>query len=186
MIEENKYLYNKTYYLLGDFPGDFQSIDDAYPVFQKLIKLKKNAFYMTINKVIFQEKKKNNDLYNNHIINGNYINGDFIEKYFSLFLRLKAVISGAEFFSFNNLFYYIEYITFINLTHGLNYFKTYLFKSYYGSNKYNKLVISPSEKIISLAIQNGWKEKDLIKICLPKWDKFDSLKRKKSKKKNIL
>ena len=37
LIEENKYLYNKTYYLLGDFPGDFQSIDDAYPVFQKLI-----------------------------------------------------------------------------------------------------------------------------------------------------
>ena len=183
LIEENKYLYNKTYYLLGDFPGDFQSIDDAYPVFKTLIKLKKNAFYMTINKVLFQEKKKNNDLYN-HIIKGNFINGDFIEKYFSIFLRLKAVISGAEFFSFNNLFYYIEYITFINLTHGLNFFKTYLFKSYYGSNIYNKLVISPSEKIISLAIQNGWKEKDLIKICLPKWDKFDNIKRKKTKKKN--
>ena len=183
LIEENKYLYDKTYYLLGDFPGDFQSIDDAYPVFQKLIKLKKDAFYMSINKGIFQNNKKNNNLYN-HIIKGNFINGDFIEKYFSLFLKLKVVISGAEFFSFKNLFYYIEYITFINLTHGLNFFKTYLFKSYYGSNIYNKLLVSPSEKIISLAIQNGWKEENLIKICLPKWDKFAYFKRNESEKKN--
>lgn len=181
LIEENKYLYNKTDYLLADFPGDFQSIDDAYPVFQELIDLKKNAYYMTINKMILQENHTNNYFFN-HIIQGNYIHGDFLEKYFSLFLRLKAVISGAEFFSFKNLFYYIEYITFISLTHGLNFFKTYLFKSYYGSNTYHKLVISPSEKIISLAIQSGWKDNDLIKICLPKWDKLDRIKKKKSKK----
>ena len=37
-------------------------------------------------------------------------------------------------------------------------------------------MISPSKKIISLALKNGWEEKDLIKICLPKWDKFDELK----------
>ena len=161
LIEENKYLYNKTYYLLADFPGDFQSMDDAYPVFQKLIKLKKNAYYMTINKLLFQ-KNKVNEYFNNHIIKGNFINGDFLEKYFGLILRLKAVISGAEYFSFNNLFYEINYITFISLTHGLNYFKKNLFKSYYGNNRYNKLVISTSDKIISLALKNGWKEADLI------------------------
>ena len=183
MIEENKYLYNKTDYLLADFPGDFQSIDDAFPVFKKLINLKKNAYYMTINKMLLQKINKNSEMHN-HIIQKNYINGDFIEKYFSLFLRLKAVISGAEFFSFNNLFYYIEYVTFVSLTHGINYFKSYLFKSYYGSKTYHKLVVSPSEKVISLAIQNGWKDNNLIKICLPKWDKFDQIKEKKSKKKN--
>ena len=37
LIEENKHLYNKTDYLLADFPGDFQSLDDAYPIFKKLI-----------------------------------------------------------------------------------------------------------------------------------------------------
>ena len=97
---------------------------------------------------------------------------------------MKAVISGAEFISFNNLFYYIEYITFISLTHGLNYFKTDLFRTYYGRNRYHKLVVSTSEKIISLANQNGWEEKDLIKICLPKWDKFDIYRKKKKRKKN--
>ena len=183
LIEEHKNLYNKTDYLLADFTGDFQSLDDAYPIFKELIKLKKNAYYMTINKLLFQ-KNKVNEYFNNHIIKGNFINGDFLEKYFGLILRLKAVISGAEYFSFNNLFYEINYITFISLTHGLNYFKKNLFKSYYGNNRYNKLVISTSDKIISLALKNGWKEADLIKICLPKWDKLDKMKKNKNKIKN--
>lgn len=101
---------------------------------------------MTINKILIKNKNNNNNNLYNHIIEGNYIHGDFLEKHFSLFLRLKAVISGAEYFSFNNLFYYMEYITFISLTHGLNYFKTDLFHTYYGNNTYNKLVISTSEK----------------------------------------
>lgn len=183
LIEKNRYLYNKTDYLLADFPGDFQSLDDAYPVFQTLIKFKKNAYYMTINKQVLENKNIKSNIYN-HIIKGNMINGDFLEKYFTLFLKLKAVISGAEYFSFSNLFYYIDYITFISLTHGINFFKTNLYKTYYGNIRYNKLVISTSEKIISLAIQNGWKENDLIKICLPKWDKFDKQKKKNIKSKN--
>ena len=94
---------------------------------------------MTINKQIF-ENKNINDFSFNHIIKGNMINGDFIENYFTLFLKLKAVISGAEYFSFSDIFYYMDYITFISLTHGLNYFKAYLYKTYYGYMKYNKLV----------------------------------------------
>ena len=183
LIEQNKHLYNKTDYLLADFPGDFQSLDDAFPLFQKLINLKQNAYYMTINKQIFDNQNIDDNLYR-HIIKGNFINGDFIEKNFELFLRLKAVISGAEYMSFKNLFYFIDYITFISLTHGLNFFKVDLFKTYYGRNRYHKLVISTSKKIISLATQNGWEEKDLIKICLPKWDKFSELKKKKFHKKD--
>ena len=37
LIEKNKLLYNKTDYLLADFPGESKSLDDAYPVFEKLI-----------------------------------------------------------------------------------------------------------------------------------------------------
>ena len=186
LIEENKYLYNKTYYLLADFPGDFQSMDDAYPVFLKLIELKKNAYYMSINKKLFH-KKTNDDYFNQHIVKGNMINGDFLEKYFDLVLKLKAVVSGAEYFSFKNIFFNIDYITFISLTHGLNYFKANLFESYYGSNKYNKIVVSTSEKIINLAKKYGWKEDDLIKICLPKWDNLgiNTKMMHKSKKKSI-
>ena len=32
--------------------------------------------------------------------------------------------------------------------------------------------------IIYLAVQNGWEEKDLIKICLPKWDKINEFKKR--------
>ena len=146
LIEENKYLYNKTDFLLADFPGDFQSLDDAFPIFQALIKLNKNAYYMTINKNLIENKNIDEKI-SKYIIKGNFINGDFLEKYFTLFLRLKAVVSGAEYISFNNLFYYIDYITFISLTHGLNFFKTDLFRTYYGRSKYHKLVISTSEKL---------------------------------------
>ena len=184
LIEENKYIYNKTDYLLSDFPGDFESLDDAYPVFKRLIELKKNAYYMTINKRIFHKKKNDYDYYfNEHIIKGNIINGDFLEKYFNLVLRLKAVVSGAEYLSFKNLFFNIDYITFISLTHGLNYFKANLFQSYYGSNRYNKIVTSTSDKIINLAKKYGWKENDLIKICLPKWDKLGNNTKMKHKNK---
>ena len=183
LIDENQNLYNKTHYLLADFPGDFQSLDDAFPIFKELIKLKRNAYYMTINKIIFEKKNDSEYLYK-HIIKGNMINGDFLEKYFGLILRLKAVISGAEYISFQNLFYDIKYITYISITHGINYFKANLFNSYYGSNTYNKLVVSTSDKIISLALKYGWKEDDLIKICLPKWDKLDKVNKKKIKTKN--
>ena len=183
LIEENKYLYKKTDYLLADFSGDFQSLDDSFPIFQKLIKLKRNAYYMTINKRIFQNNSITEDL-KTHIIKGNMINGDFLEKYFGLILRLKAVVSGAEYISFKNIFYNIEYITYISLTHGINFFKAYLFNSYYGFNRYNKIVVSTSDKIINLAKQYGWKESDLIKICLPKWDIFDINKNDSIKKKN--
>ena len=140
---------------------------------------------MTINKRIFQNNSITEDL-KTHIIKGNMINGDFLEKYFGLILRLKAVVSGAEYISFKNIFYNIEYITYISLTHGINFFKAYLFNSYYGFNRYNKIVVSTSDKIINLAKQYGWKESDLIKICLPKWDIFDINKNDSIKKKNTI
>jgi CDP-glycerol glycerophosphotransferase (TagB/SpsB family) len=46
------------------------------------------------------------------------------------------------------------------------------------------LVISTSGKIIFLAKKYGWKDINLIKICLPKWDKFDNIKNKQIKRKN--
>ena len=176
IIEKNKHLYNKTYYLLADFTGEFESLDDSYPVFKKLIDLNQNAYYMTINKNIFINKPKSK--YFNNIIKSNFINGTFLEKYLSLILRLKSVISAAELLSFNNIFFNIEYITYISLTHGLNYFKAYLFKTYYGSTNYNKIVVSSSEKIIFLAIKSGWNENNLIKFCLPKWDRLDNYKKR--------
>ena len=102
------------------------------------------------------------------------IDGDFLEKYLSLILKLKATISGAEFFSINNLFYNIDYITHISLGHGVSFFKSFLYEndSYYGCKRYNKILIPPSKRLISSAIKYGWIEDNIIKINLPRWDKY--------------
>ena len=83
------------------------------------------------------------------IISTIFIGGNFLEKYLDMILKLKVVIAGSEFYSIDNIFYNIEYITFICLTHGINYFKSFLYKDYYCYTKYNKIVASVSNKIIS-------------------------------------
>ena len=94
-----------------------------------------------------------------------------MEKYLTLFLKLKAVISGSEFFSKENIFYNINYITFICLGHGVNYFKPFLYEDYYGCKRYDKIIL-PSKKVISIAMKYGWKYKNILKMGLPKWDLF--------------
>ena len=104
------------------------------------------------------------------------IDGDFLEKHLTLFLKLKATISGAIFFYIDNLFYNIDYITHICVGHGISILKEFLYAphSYYGSNSYNKILLPPSRKIISVAKKRGWKEDDIIKINLPRWDKYNN------------
>ena len=172
LIDNNRYIYNKTNYLLADFLGTFQSADDAYPIFLELIKQNKKAYYMTRRKDIYKKYCYNNTKCE-IIINTIYINGNFLEKYFDLFLRLKVVIAGSEFYSLDNIFYNIEYITFICLTHGINYFKPFLYEDYYSYKKYDKIVTSTSNKIISLTKKYGWEDENIVKICFPKWDKYD-------------
>ena len=69
------------------------------------------------------------------IINEINIDGDFLEKYLELILRLKATIAGVDFASMDYIFYNIEYITSINLGHGVKYFKSFLYKEYTSPKK---------------------------------------------------
>ena len=174
-IDENKYLYEKKYYLLADFLIKKIAPGDAYFVFLEMIKQNMSAFYLTERKDIYKKHYDNTKRFQRiiPIINKqNKINGNILEKYLDFFLRLKSVISGAEFYSKENLFYKIDYITFICLGHGVNYFKPFLYKEYYGCTRYNKILLS-SDKTISLAKKYGWQEKNIIKIGLPKWDLLD-------------
>ena len=77
----------------------------------------------------------------------------------------------------DNLFYNIEYITYIFLGHGVSYFKQYLYENYLSYNKFDLIVIPPAEKIISIAKKYGWKDENIIKICLPRWDNYNILKK---------
>ena len=175
VIDKNRYIYNKTDYLFADFIKKSFSNDDTYPVFDEMMKLNMPVHFMT----------EEFTLYNLHcrgierclsilLVNKNNrtIDGDFLEKYLTLFLKLKAAISGATFFYIDNLFYNIDYISHICVGHGISIFKEFLYASYYGSHKYNKILLPPLRKIISIAKKRGWKEENIIKINLPRWDKY--------------
>ena len=192
LIDKNRKVYTKTDYLFIDFIFNDLSSDDAFPIFKEMINQKMSVHYLTEN---FNKYKQYcseiNKCQTIILVNmKNYtINGDFLEKYFTLFLKLKQVISssGTYFNYINNLFYDIEYITYISITHGVCYFKYFLYDKNrcYGPNRIDKVLIPPSEKIISFAIKFGWNSNDIIKLNLPKWDKYYKYNENNNSKYNL-
>ena len=193
LIDKNRNVYSKTDYLFIDFIFNDLSSDDSFPIFKEMIKEKMPVHYLT----------ESSDIYNQYcsqinkcqtvlLVNKlNYtINGDFLEKYLTLFLKLKQVISGSGiYFDYiNNLFYDIEYITLISVTHGVCYFKYFLYDENrcYGTKRIDKVLIPPSEKILSFAIKYGWNNKDIIKLNLPKWDKYNERNNSKYNLNNLI
>ena len=186
IIDNNKDIYNKTDYLFGDFIYNQYSSDDTFPIFEEMINRNFPVHYLTQKINIYNKycsfKKKCLSIIK--VINeDDIINGDFLEQYLTLFLKLKVVVSGAEFFFIDNLFYNIDYITYISVGHGVSFFKSFLYAnySYYGNKIFNKIVIPPSKKLISLVKQNGWENDDIIKINLPRWDKYNKYENNKNK-----
>jgi CDP-glycerol glycerophosphotransferase (TagB/SpsB family) len=175
-INCNRNIYKKTDYLFSDFSSEHTAPGEAYLIFKEMFKQNLSVHYLTKREDIFKEYmalSRNNSSYIPIIFDSNYINGNFLEKYFDLMLRLKIVVSGAKIYSINNLFYNLEYITFICLTHGISYLKDFLYENYYSNKIYNKIVLPPSNLIISNAKKFGWEDKDIIRIGLPRWDLFN-------------
>ena len=171
---------NKTDYLFADFSSENTASGESYLIFKEMFIQNLSVHYLTKREDIFKEYmalNTNNSSYIPIIFDSNYINGDFLEKYFDLMLRLKVVVSGAKIYSINNLFYNLEYITYICLTHGISYIKDFLYENYYSNKIYNKIVLPPSNLIISNAKKFGWEDKDIIRIGLPRWDLFNYYKK---------
>ena len=182
IIDNNSHLYKKTDYLLSDF--FYLNIEscEAFPIFQEMIKKNLRAHYLTMDYNIYQQHCINSTkcLNNLEIIYGyKKINGNFLEKFLELILRMKVVIAVDEYDCIDNLFYNIDYITFIFLGHGVTYIKSYLYQDYISPKRYNKF-LSPNSKIfIELALEAGWKKEDIIKIGYPKWDNYKINEQKK-------
>ena len=176
IIDQNRYLYNKTHFLLADFFLSYKSTDHAYPIFKELIRQNLSAHYMTEKESIIQEYCKNELVCLKIIIikNSNKrIDGDFLEKYLELVLKFKSVIAGSDYFAKTNIFHDIEYITYINMGHGVSFFKHFLYKDYLSYKHYDKIVIPPSNIFINIAKKYGWKDENIIKIGYPKWDFYN-------------
>ena len=166
-------MYNKTHFFLSDF--FYTTSDDAFPIFKEMLKLKLNVHYIDSKKEIYEQFCKNDKKCTKiiPIFNG-FIDGDFLERYLDIILKLKIIIAGHELKSFYNIFFYMKEITYINLGHGIKYFKHFLYNNYTSCKKFNKLVLPPSKKIISIAKRYGWSQENIIQNCLPKWDRYNN------------
>jgi hypothetical protein len=181
IIDNNRELYLKTDYLFVDFIFSELSSDDVYPIFKEMEKQNYPVHYITEKIDIYQEfcKEKVKCLKIFQITKQNYLNcGDFLQNYLDIILKLKAFISGKPWCEniISQLFYDIEYITYIAIGHGVCYFKDYLFKEnrLYGNKKNDKILLPPSKKVIFIAKKYGWEDENIIKINLPRWDKYNN------------
>ena len=136
-----------------------------------------SAHYITENKEIYQKFSTNEKITSTFpiIYERKIFNGDFLEKYLELLLKLKVVVAAFSYYDIDKLFYNIEYITFIFLGHGPSYFKSFLYNDYLNYKRFDKMVIPPSNRFISIAKKYGWKDEDIIKMCLPRWDNYNDV-----------
>jgi CDP-glycerol glycerophosphotransferase (TagB/SpsB family) len=180
IIEHNRHVYPKTDYIFVDFIFKDLSSDDAFPVFEEMEKRNYPVHYITEKKDLI-ERYCGDDPYCNKIIKVNRAlydyYADFIEKHLTTILKTKAVVSCKEngFHFVSYLFYRLEYITYIAVGHGVCLFKDYLFEKtrIYGNKRNNQIVIPPSKILIEAAVKYGWSEENIIKINLPRWDRYN-------------
>jgi hypothetical protein len=178
LIDQNHNIYKKNHFLLMDFILKAYTSADVYPIFEKMINRNLNAHYFTEREDLYEKYCHGNkfcDLIIRAENKAYKITDEFLEKHFTLILKLRQVLSsvGLNINFINNLFYNIDYITYICIGHGVSYFKYYLYKEYYGPQNFDKLLIPNSEKLIQIPLKYGWKNEDIIKFNLPRWEKFN-------------
>ena len=181
ILDNNRNLYIKSHYLLSDFFDKNIEPADAFPIFKEMINENLNAHYLTMSTDIFNEFcSKSNNCYNNLIIYGiKRIDGDILEKYLELLLKLKAVIAAEKYDGIDNLFYNVEYITYIFIGHGVQFVKSFLYNDYRSYKNYNKILLPESKIFIDPALEAGWKIENLIRLSLPRWDNYTIFKKNK-------
>ena len=186
IIDNNRHIYEKTDYIFMDFIFKELVAVDVYPIFTEMLKQGLPVHYITekinITNNLNEEQRKSSIIFVDR--DNATINGDFLESYITLFLRLKAVISSRDGVFMSNLFYNIEYITYIFVGHGVSYFKYFLYGiyRYLNFNQFDKLVIPPCDKLIDVAKKYGFKDEDIIKMNLPRWDKYNHIEEKNDNK----
>ena len=176
IIDENRDIYKKTNYVFMDFVKADLSSDDTYPVFTQMLKMGEPVHYITGNLEIYKEHC-GEDIYCKSILLApkelKPIYGDFLEKYIFVFFKMKAMISGRPNFN-TDLFYDMEYVTYVCVGHGICYFKDYLFnpERIYGIQRNDKIILPDSQILVDIVKKHGWKEEDIFRVNLPRWDKL--------------
>ena len=178
ILDNNRDLYEKTDYLFIDLYFKEIAPEDTYPVFREMAKRKLPVHYMTEREDIYNEYCTNETKLCLDVIKIDKFNytmtGTFFENYIELFLKLRAVVSARGVRFTANVFFNTEYITYIYAGSGLYYFKPFVYMDFKDTlyRRFDKIVIPNSEKFISLVKSNGWWDDEIIKINLPRWEKY--------------
>ena len=176
LIHTNRNVYPKTDYVFMDFVKADLSSDDTYPVFKAMLNMGHPAHYITGNLDIYKEHC-GDDPYCKSILLATKdlkpIYGDFLEKNIFMFFKLKVLISGRPNFS-TDLFYNMEYTTYVCVGHGICFFKDYLFNPdrIYGIRKNDKIIVPDSKILVDIIKKHGWREEDIFRVNLPRWDRL--------------
>ena len=95
------------------------------------------------------------------------------EKYIFVFFKLKVMISGRPNFN-TDLFYDMEYVTYVCVGHGICFFKDYLFnpERIYGIRRNDKIILPDSDILVDIVKKHGWKDEDIFRVNLPRWDRL--------------
>ena len=194
ILDNNRNLYEKTDYLFVDLYFKEFIPEDTYPIFREMAKQNYPVHYMTERQDIYDEYCTNGTKLCLNVIKidrFNYtISGSFFENYFELFLKLRAVVTARWLNFMGNAFYNTEYITYIYVGNGLNYFKPYLYGKFRAllERRFDKIVMPNSEKLISMLKSNGYLDEEIIRLNFPRWDKYyrESNERTDYKNKTIL
>ena len=176
IIDSNRDVYKKTEYAFMDFVKADLSSDDTYPVFKEMLTMGDNAHYITGNLDIYKEHC-GDDLFCKKVLLApkdlKPIYGDFLEKYIFVFFKLKVMISGRPNFN-TDLFYDMEYVTYVCVGHGICFFKDYLFnpERIYGIRRNDKIILPDSDILVDIVKKHGWKDEDIFRVNLPRWDRL--------------
>ena len=98
IIDKNKNVYPKNHYLFVDFIFSEYSSDDTFPIFKQMEIQNYYVHYLSEKKELYQQFcfKEEKCLKIILVNRSNYkINGDFLQKYLTLILKTKKVISGG-------------------------------------------------------------------------------------------
>ena len=171
------------YYIFADlFTRKLCCDKNAYYIFKYYLKKKYNAYYIiNIHSALYKSlleknKTKNLILYDE--------NEKFYYKLFPYLLNSKIIVLSYVMPKLHSIISNVSYIKYLRVNHGVRYFKSTNFECInLIRDKRNTIISSPIE---FKSINKNYIDKQIYKASLPRWDRFNNIKKNKSENKCIL
>ncbi len=176
------------YILLMDFYQNPYCNDlNAYYIFKYYQENNNNNAYYIINceSDLYKQLTKKNKTQNLIPVNSN---DNIIDKLYNYFLNSKIIINSYVFGYIQNLVNEVPFLKYLYLTHAVGYFKKTIIKNQLIDMKINKrniIVTSPYEYNFYKKHLN-YSDNYMYKAGLPRYDRFNSIKKKNMEKQCIL